>query len=62
MTESVRHPLRQLLPYLWPYRWRIGLALAFLLAAKFAAVGVPLVMKAIVDALDGSQPLLVVPL
>jgi ATP-binding cassette subfamily B protein len=56
------HPLRQLLPYLWPYRWRIGLALALLLSAKFAAVGVPLVMKAIVDALDGSQPLLIVPL
>jgi ATP-binding cassette, subfamily B, heavy metal transporter len=62
MTDSARHPLRQLIPYLWPYRWRIGLALALLLSAKFAAVGVPLVMKGIVDALDGSQPFLIVPL
>jgi hypothetical protein len=33
--------LRKLLPYLWRYRWRVGVALAFLVAAKVANVGVP---------------------
>ena len=26
--------LAKLLPYLWQYRWRVGVALAFLVAAK----------------------------
>src|SRR5690606_41707356 len=46
------HTIARLLPYLWAYRWRVGLALACLIAAKFANVGVPLVLKHIVDALD----------
>ena len=37
--------LRKLLPYLWRYRWRVGAALAFLVAAKVANVGVPLLLK-----------------
>jgi hypothetical protein len=37
-------PLARLLPYLWHYRWRVGAALAFLLAAKAANVGVPLLL------------------
>ena len=36
-------------------------ALAFLAAAKFANVGVPLVMKEIVDSLDPRQAVLVLP-
>ncbi len=55
----------RLLPYLWAYRWRVGLALGFLVAAKFANIGVPLVLKQIVDALDvgpgDARALLVVP-
>jgi len=54
-TSAVRgdwHTIARLLPYLWAYRWRVGLALACLVAAKFANVGVPLVLKRIVDALD----------
>ncbi len=55
----------RLLPYLWRYRWRVGLAMACLVAAKFANVGVPLVLKEIVDALDAragdAAALLVVP-
>jgi len=54
-TSPVRgdwHTIGRLLPYLWAYRWRVGLALACLVAAKFANVGVPLVLKRIVDALD----------
>jgi len=44
--------LARLLPYLWPYRWRIALALVFLVAAKVANVGVPVLLKHLVDALD----------
>jgi len=43
--------LAKLLPYLWRYRWRVGIALAFLVAAKVANVGVPLLLKQLVDAL-----------
>ncbi|HQY27999.1 MAG TPA: ABC transporter transmembrane domain-containing protein, partial [Burkholderiaceae bacterium] len=59
------HTIARLLPYVWAYRWRVGLALACLVAAKFANVGVPLVLKQIVDALDlkagDSRAVLVVP-
>lgn len=44
--------LAKLLPYLWRYRWRVGFALAFLVAAKVANVGVPLLLKNLVDALS----------
>jgi ATP-binding cassette, subfamily B, heavy metal transporter len=43
--------LARLLPYLWRYRWRVGIALGFLVAAKVANVGVPLLLKNLVDAL-----------
>jgi len=51
-----------LLPYLWEYKWRVVVALVFLVAAKFANVGVPLVLKDIVDGLDSSKAVLVLPL
>ncbi|PLZ01661.1 metal ABC transporter permease [Burkholderia sp. WAC0059] len=38
-----------LLPYLAAYRWRVGLALTCLIGAKVANLGVPIVMKHIVD-------------
>jgi len=41
-----------LLPYLWDFRWRVLLALTLLVAAKLANVGVPLIMKEIVDGLN----------
>ncbi|HJV81106.1 ABC transporter ATP-binding protein/permease [Noviherbaspirillum sp.] len=41
--------LRTLLPYLWAYKWRVLLAFTFLVAAKLANVGVPLVLKALID-------------
>jgi ATP-binding cassette subfamily B protein len=57
--------LRKLLPYLWQYRWRVGIALVFLVAAKAANVGVPLLLKALVDHLSiplgDARALLVVP-
>ena len=43
--------IKTLLPYLWEYRGRVLLALSCLIAAKLANVGVPLVMKDLVDTL-----------
>ena len=58
--------LSRLLPYLWQYKWRVGFALAFMVGAKMANVGVPLLLKELVDAMTikpGSvEALLVVPL
>jgi ABC-type transport system involved in Fe-S cluster assembly fused permease/ATPase subunit len=44
--------LKTLLPYLWNYKWRVLLALLFLVGAKLANVGVPLVLKRLVDAMS----------
>jgi ATP-binding cassette subfamily B protein len=44
--------IRTLLPYLWKYKWRMLLAVVFLVGAKLANVGVPLVLKQIVDGLN----------
>ncbi len=41
--------LRRLLPYLWQYKLRVLAALAFVLAAKLANVGVPVLLKHLVD-------------
>ena len=55
--------LRSLAPFLWNYRGRVLLALGFLVLAKVANVGIPLVLKDIVDHLDVSATeLLVLPL
>ena len=58
--------LRKLLPYLWRYRWRVGLALGFLVAAKVANVGVPVLLKHLVDDLSikpgDARAVLVVPI
>ena len=43
--------LRRLGPYLWTYRVRIALALMFLVAAKVSNVGVPVLLKQLVDQL-----------
>jgi ATP-binding cassette subfamily B protein len=51
-----------LLPYLWEFRVRVAIALAFLITAKLANVGVPLVMKQVVDSLDPRTAMLVLPL
>ena len=58
--------IRDLLPYLLEYRFRVIIALSCLIAAKVVNLGIPIVMKELIDALDikaGSpQTLLVVPL
>src|SRR4051812_18941290 len=57
--------LKTLFPYLWAYKWRVLLALLFLIGAKFANVGVPLVLKALVDHMtigpNNPQAMLVLP-
>ncbi|MDD2923563.1 ABC transporter ATP-binding protein/permease [Rhodoferax sp.] len=59
--------LQRLFPYLWQYKWRVMSALAFMVGAKLANVGVPLLLKELVDTMTpkaglGAQALLVVPL
>lgn len=44
--------LRRLFPYLWQYKWRVIAALAFMVGAKLANVGVPVILKNLVDALS----------
>jgi len=51
-----------LLPYLWAYKSRVILALVALVAAKVANIGVPLLLKQIVDSLDPRTAALAVPL
>ncbi len=58
--------LKKLFPYLWDYKWRVMAALSFMVGAKLANVGVPLLLKELIDALSpqptGAQLVLVVPL
>ncbi|HJV69927.1 ABC transporter ATP-binding protein/permease [Ideonella sp.] len=64
-TRSDAETLKRLVPYVWRYRWRVGAALVFLVAAKVANLGVPLLLKHLVDALNlpagDARALLVVP-
>jgi ABC-type transport system involved in Fe-S cluster assembly fused permease/ATPase subunit len=57
--------LQRLFPYLWDYKWRVLAALAFMVGAKVANVGVPLLLKNLVDAMSFKpgdvQAVLVVP-
>jgi ATP-binding cassette subfamily B protein len=58
--------LRRLLPYLWQYKWRVMAALGFMIGAKLANVGVPVLLKELVDTMNPATreaaALLVVPL
>jgi len=57
--------LKRLFPYLWDYKWRVLAALTFMVGAKVANVGVPLLLKNLVDAMSFKpgdvQAVLVVP-
>ena len=46
--------LKTLLPYLWEWKWRVIFAIACLVLAKMANVGIPMVLKEIVDSLTVS--------
>jgi ATP-binding cassette subfamily B protein len=51
-TQSGRSDLatlKTLLPYLWVYKWRVMAAMLALVGAKMANVGVPVVLKHLVD-------------
>ena len=54
--------IRTLLPYLWEYKGRVLAAIACLVLAKVANVGVPVLLKRIVDSLDAQTAALAVPL
>ena len=57
------HNLRGMLPFVWEYRGRVLLALGCLVLAKVATVGIPLVLKRIVDGLEqAGQGQMVMPL
>jgi ATP-binding cassette, subfamily B, heavy metal transporter len=64
-VRSDRDTLARLWPYLWAYKGRVLLALAFMVGAKVANVGVPLLLKNLVDRLaphpTSAQALLAVP-
>ncbi len=57
--------IRDLLPYLLEYKFRVAIALTCLVAAKVANLGIPILLKRLIDALnirvDSPQALLVVP-
>ena len=45
-------PLKRLFPYLWQYKWRVMAALGFMVGAKLANVGVPLLLKELIDTMS----------
>ena len=44
--------LARLLPYLWQYKWRVIVAIVFMVGAKVANVGVPVLLKNLIDTMD----------
>ena len=44
--------IRRLFPYLWAYKWRVIFALTFMVGAKLTNVGVPLLLKNLVDSMS----------
>ena len=44
--------IQRLFPYLWTYKWRVIVALAFMVGAKLTNVGVPLLLKNLVDTMS----------
>lgn len=53
--------IRSLLPYLWEFKARVVIAMGLLIFAKLGNVAIPLALKQIIDALDSSHAVLVVP-
>lgn len=66
MTEqrsaSLISVFRRLWPQIWLYRVRVGIALVCLVIAKLANIGVPLIMKSLIDKLDLAPKPLLIPL
>ncbi len=55
------HNLRAILPFLWEYRGRALFALVCLVLAKIANVGIPLLLKQIVDNMEQAREMMVLP-
>ncbi len=53
--------LRSLIPYLLEFKWRVVVAMSLLVFSKLANVSVPLVLKEIIDAMDKTKSVLVIP-
>ena len=53
--------IRSLVPYLLEFKWRVTAVVLLLVASKLANVGVPLLLKEIVDAMSRPQAMLAVP-
>ena len=57
--------IRELFPYLLEYKFRFALAISCLVAAKFANLGIPILLKDLIDQLDvpvnSEQALFVIP-
>ena len=49
--------IKRLFPYIWDFKGRVLLALSCLILSKVAIVGMPLMLKDIVDGLDSKQML-----
>jgi len=47
--------IKRLFPYIWDFKGRVFLALSCLIISKVAIVGMPLLLKEIVDGLDSKQ-------
>ena len=66
LSTSDWKTLKRLFPYLWEYKWRVAAALSFMVCAKLANVGVPLLLKELIDTMsvpvNGVQAVLTVPL
>lgn len=56
--------IKQMLPFVWAYKGRVMLALSCLMLSKLAMVGIPVVLKYIVDILDtdADAPVAAVPI
>jgi ATP-binding cassette, subfamily B, heavy metal transporter len=65
-THTDWQTLQRLFPYLWRYKLRVVFALVFMIGAKLANVGVPVLLKKLVDAMSfkpgDPSALLVVPI
>jgi ATP-binding cassette, subfamily B, heavy metal transporter len=65
-THTDWQTLQRLFPYLWRYKLRVVFALVFMIGAKLANVGVPVLLKKLVDAMSfkpgDPAALLVVPI
>ena len=54
--------LKRLFPFVWEFKGRVLIALACLVLSKLAVVGMPLVLRDIIDGLDSESGTLVLPI